>query len=60
MDPGFKATGNLISAIQMLISLCVLETESQQSTSVSTTSLWDVLAGTQGRGTPCRHPAHAA
>lgn len=60
MDPGFSATGNLISTIQMLISLCVLETEAQQPTSISAMCLCDVLAGAQGRGTPRGHTAHAA
>lgn len=60
MGPGFRATGNLISTIQMLISLCVLETGAPQCTSVSTTCCVMFWLVQQGRGTPCRQPAQAA
>lgn len=35
LDPGFSATGDLISTIEMLISSCVLEAEELRSTSIS-------------------------
>lgn len=60
MDPGFSATGNLISTIQMLISLCVLETEAQRCASISAVFLCHVLAGTGVAGPPAdtQHMLH--